>query len=267
MDSIGKTALAIFLVAALCTRGSGQETIRIASEEWPPYSGSELKHYGVMNRIIAEAFESENVKAEFGFFPGPRTLHLVKSGEWAATGGWTPTAERAKHHYFSHTLLDETLVFFHLKANRFNWKTMDDLAGIGIGTVYGSYYGPAFDKAEKAGQLAIQKETSDSLNFKKLLHGRIAICPKNLDAGLALLRQEFTPEERELITYHRLPVDQGPLVMMFSRKVATNRDMVERFNRGLARLKKDGRYDQFLMESRRGDYATRGNKAHSAPSN
>lgn len=258
MESIGKTALGIFLVVALCTRGAGQETIRIASEEWPPYSGSGLKHYGVMNRIIAEAFASENVKAEFGFFPGPRVLDLVKSGEWDATGGWTPNEERAKDHYFSDTLFDETMVFFHLKTKPFEWKTMDDLKGVSMGTVYGSYYGTAFEKAEKSGELAIQKEHTDLLNFRKLIHGRIDACPKNLDAGLSMLLSDFTPAERERVTYHPLAVDRGPLVMMFSRKVEKNARLVELFNRGLKKLKKDGRYEQFFIESRRGDYVIKG---------
>lgn len=258
MDSIGKTALAIFLVVALCTRGSGQETIRIASEEWPPYSASDLKYLGVMNRIIAEAFAAENVKTEFGFFPGPRVLDLVKSGEWDATGGWTPSDERAKDHYFSDPLFDETMVFFHLKTKPFDWKTMADLKGARIGTVYGSYYGTAFEKAEKSGALVIQKEHSDVLNFRKLIHGRIDVCPKNLDAGLSLLQSDFTPVERELVTYHPLALDRGPLVLMFSRKVETNARMVELFNKGLKKLKKDGRYAQFFIESRRGDYVIKG---------
>ncbi len=239
---------------SFCINSFGEETIRIASEEWPPFSSKDLRYYGLMNHIITEAFVIENVKVEYGFFPGPRVLRLVKSGVWDGTGGWTPSDERAKDHYFSDTLFDETMVFFHLKTTPFDWKTCNDLKGIEIGTVNGSYYGKEFEKAEKGGKLTIQKVHSDELNFRKILYKRIAISPKNLDAGLSLLHSEFKPEERKLITYHPLPLDRGPLVLMFSKKVKKNKRMLILFNQGLRQLKKDGRYDQFFKESRRGDY-------------
>ena len=131
-------------------------------------------------------------------------------------------------------------------------------AGGRIGTVYGVWYGNAFDQAQKAGTLATQNEHDDVLNFRKLLHGRVAVVPKNLDSGLSLLQTAFTPAEREQITYHPLALDSGPLVLMFSRKVERNARMVEAFNRGLKKLKEDGRYDRYFEESRRGDYVLKG---------
>jgi polar amino acid transport system substrate-binding protein len=254
MKTTAKLFFGTLIFLSFCINSFGEETIRIASEDWPPFSSKDLKYYGIMNRIITEAFAIGNVKVEYGFFSGPRVLHIVKIGDWDGTGGWTPTDERDKDHYFSDTLFDETIVFFHLKANPFDWKTWDDLKGIEIGTVYGSFYGKEFEKAEKGGKLTIQKVHSDLLNFKKILHKRIEICPKNLETGLSLLHSEFKPEERKLITYHPLPLDQGPLVLMLSKKVEKNKKMLILFNQGLRQLKKDGRYDQFFKESRRGDY-------------
>jgi polar amino acid transport system substrate-binding protein len=244
----------IFLLLSVCVKSFGEETVRIAGEEWPPFSSKELKYYGVMNRIITEAFALVNVRVEYGFFPGARALLLVKSGEWDGTGGWTPSAERAKDYYFSDPLIEEKLVFFHLKTNPFDWKSFDDLKGVEIGTVIGSYYGKEFEKAEKEKKLRIQQVSSDALNFNKLIYKRIAITPKNLDAGLNLLHTEFKPEERDLITYHPLPLDQGPLVLMFSKKTDDHKRLLQLFNKGLMQLKKDGRYEQFFKESQRGDY-------------
>ncbi|KPA16333.1 amino acid ABC transporter substrate-binding protein, partial [Candidatus Magnetomorum sp. HK-1] len=254
MKTTTKLFIGIIIYLNFCINSFGGETIRIAGEEWRPFSSKDLKYYGLMNRIITESFAIGNVKVEYDFFPGARALHFVKYGDWDATGGWTPSDERAKDYYFSETLFEEILVFFHLKANPFNWKTWNDLKGIEIGTVYKSYYGKEFEKAEKEGKLIIQKVPSDTLNFRKIIHKRIAIVPKNLDAGLDLLQTEFKPEERELITYHPLPLDKGPLVLMFSKKVAKNRKMLILFNQGLRQLKKNGRYDQLFKESRSGDY-------------
>lgn len=254
---ITKLFLAISIFLSTFTHSFGDESVRIAGEEWPPFSSKQLKHSGVMNRIITESFAIGGVKVDYHFFPGARALVEVKAGRFDATPGWTPNDERAKDYYFSDTLFDETMVFFYLKTKPFEWKTWDDLKGINIGAVYDSYYGKGFEKAEIDGMLTIDNVPLDFQNFKKLLLGRIDIVPKNLNAGLSLLQTEFTPEERSLIRYHPLPLDQGPLVMMFSKKSKSGKRMLTLFNNGLRQLKSEGRYDQYFHESQRGDYNPR----------
>ena len=241
----------ISLSSFLC---SSSETIRIAAEEWPPFSSADLKHYGVMNHIISESFALENVKVEFGFFPAVRALNNVKIGEWDGIGAWTPNEERARDYHFSDTLFEENIVFFHLKNYPFDWKIWDDLKDLEIGQTRGYYNGDEFSKALKEGKLNIQVANNDQINFKKLLHRRINIFPANLDAGLDLLNSKFKKEDRDSITYHPLPVDQGPLVLMLSRKNEKNKRMLILFNKGLKRLRESGLYDQFFEESRQGKY-------------
>lgn len=207
-----------------------------------------------MNRIITESFAISGVKVDYKFFPGARALVEVKAGRFDASPGWTPNEKRAKDYYFSDTLFEETMVFFYLKTKQFEWKTWSDLKGLNIGAVYDSYYGKGFEKAVKNGMLFIENVPLDIQNFKKLLLGRIDIVPKNLNSGLSLLQTEFKPEVRSLITYHPLPLDQGPLVMMFSKKSERGMRMLTLFNKGLRTLKRDGRYDQYFAESQRGDY-------------
>ena len=251
-----RLACVVCLLTALCGASHGQDVVRIACEEWPPYSSAHLKHYGLMTRIISEAFAAENVKVELAFFPTARALQLVKSGEWHATGGWSPTEERAEDYYFSDPLFDEQMVFFHLKSTPFDWQTIEDLYDLEIGTAYGIHYSNEFDRAMREGRLTTQIEHSDVLNFRKLLHGRVDVVPKNLEAGLSLLLTDFSPEEAASITWHSKPLDEGPLVLMFSRKNQHSKQLMHSFNKGLETIKQNGRYEQFFIESRRGDYAT-----------
>ena len=55
-----------------------EETIRITNGEWPPYMSKKLKHYGLASRITTEAFASQGVKVEYGFFPWARSKLLVE---------------------------------------------------------------------------------------------------------------------------------------------------------------------------------------------
>ncbi|MCX4029813.1 transporter substrate-binding domain-containing protein [Endozoicomonas sp. SM1973] len=234
--------------------GFSEDKIRIAADEWPPYSSKNLKFEGVMHRIITEAFSLSNIEVEYGYFTGARALDLVKRGRWDATGGWTPSDERAKYFYFSDILLDETIVFFHLKSIDFDWKQWNDLQKIRIGTTIGYFYGSRFEAAKKKLNLTINQTPKDELNFKMLLKHRIELFPSNLDVGIYILKTNFSTEQFDQITYHPKPVDQGPLVLMFSKKSEKSKQLLNIFNYGLRKLKEDGKYAKFLKDSREGKY-------------
>ena len=244
--------LLVFLTTSIVCQAN--EPIKIAAEEWPPFSSEHLKYNGLMSRIITEAFALEGLSVEIGFFPSARALLYVKEGLWDGIGGWTANEERAVDHYFSDPLFSESIVFFHLKNHPFDWKEFSDLKDMRIGGTNEYYYGKAFEEAENEGTILVERVPSDELNLRKILKNRIEICPMNLDAGLSLLQTKFNQEEIDSISYHPRPLDEGPLVLMFSKKVAKNKEIVNIFNQGLRRLKESGRYDQFFEESRQGKY-------------
>jgi len=71
MKKIVKWILAILMILSLSNIGLAEKTICIATGEWPPFVSKDLKHYGVVNHIIAEAFrlgsKGEN-KSRISFF-------------------------------------------------------------------------------------------------------------------------------------------------------------------------------------------------------
>lgn len=253
MNTIFKTVLMVFLLN-FTLKSLANETIRVAAEEWSPFSSLDLKYNGLMCRIITEAFALENVTVEYGFFPGARALQLVKNGEWDAVGGWTPTEERSQYYYFSDTLLNETVVFFHLKTLAFDWKKWSDLDGLRIGATIDYYYGKGFEQAEKKDMLLVERVYSDEQNFKKLIAGRLDLFAVNLESGLTLVSDKFSSTEAESVTYHKFPLDEGPLVLMFSKKDEKNKRLVDLFNKGLKKLRATGKYDLYYEESRQGKY-------------
>jgi polar amino acid transport system substrate-binding protein len=147
-----------------------------------------------------------------------------------------------------------TYVFFHLKSYSFNWDNIDDPQGIKIGGTFEYNYGEAFQQAEKTGKIEVQRVATDEKNFEKLLIGRIQIFPNDLDVGYDMLRKIFTPEQVQLFTHHLKPVRAEPHRLLLSKKIKRNKRMMELFNKGLKRLKASGKVEQYLAESRRGEY-------------
>jgi polar amino acid transport system substrate-binding protein len=252
MTKIVMRCVAVVFLLSVATRGFSAETIRLASGEWSPYQSEHLPYYGLASRIVTDAFALAGIEVHYGYFPWPRAYEQALTGKWDGTFLWFDTPERRKHFYISDPVLDITYVFFHLKTYSFDWNTVDDLQGITIGGTLTYDYGDAFTRAEKAGTIRVERTSTDEKNFKKLLKGRIHIFPNDLEAGLAILRKHFTPEQVSVFTSHPRPVRAAPHHVLFSKKITRNAQMVERFNKGLRQLKARGNVAQYRAESRRG---------------
>lgn len=246
--------MSLVLFFAVSGSVAAQETVRLTNGEWPPFLSEKLKHYGVASRIVTESFLSESVKVEYGFFPWARSYNLVKKGRWDGSAVWSYTEDRAKYCYYSDPVLETKWVFFHLKTKPFDWKTVDDLKNLKIGGTLEYDYGKDFEDAEKTDRISVYRTPQDEINFKKLLKARIDIFPIDLDVGYAMLNKLFSKKEAALFTYHPKPVKDVPLHLILSKKVEKNKELVALFNKGLKHLRESGKYDQYLGESRKGDY-------------
>jgi polar amino acid transport system substrate-binding protein len=222
-------------------------TIRLASGDWPPYTGQELPGYGCDSRIVAEAFALEGVTVEYGFFPWARSYRLAASGEWDGTLEWENTPTHQEDFYVSRDYISkQEWVFFYRRADRFDWQSMADLDGkiIGVTTQYA--YSDAFVELREKGTVTFEEAASDESNFKKLLAGRIDIFPMERRVGYTILATRFTPAERAQLVDHPNPVSQFLAYLLLSKAVPQNEQRIEQFNRGLNRLQENGRYDEIM---------------------
>ncbi|MGL1903221.1 MAG: transporter substrate-binding domain-containing protein [Fibrobacterales bacterium] len=231
-----------------------QNSISIAVGEWDPYISKDLKNDGVIAQIIVEAFELEGITVQFEYEPWQRALLEVEHGTKDATPGWSPVEERKTHFYFTDSFMDESMVFFHLKDTLFDWQTINDLSGKALGGVYYYNYLDEFEKAEKSGLITVDRTSSELLNFKKLLSGRISAFPVDLNFGYSLIHKNFTPEQAARLTHHKTPLYSEPVVMLMSKKVPNNKRLLTLFNKGLKSLKKSGRFKELFESSRRGEF-------------
>ncbi|MCP4688185.1 MAG: ABC transporter substrate-binding protein, partial [Desulfobacterales bacterium] len=181
-------------------------------------------------------------------------LSLAKAGAFDGSVVWWKTPEREKDFFFSDPVLDVRYVFFHLKSNPFDWKTVEDLKDVEIGATTGYDYGESFQNAEKNREIFVQRVPMDELNFKKLLKKKIEVFPVDVEVGYTMLKKIFPPEEVALFTHHPTPIRSDPHHLILSKKNEKNEKLVALFNRGLKRLRENGLIFKYLAESRRGEY-------------
>lgn len=224
----------------------GNEIIRITNGEWMPFMSKEVRNYGFVSEIVSEAFLHEGIEVEYGFYPWIRSLELARIGQWDGTIGWAKTEEREKDFYFSdEPIWTATAVFFYLASTEFEWEKMEDLKEYRIGASSGYSYGKEFDSFAEENKDLIEYTAEDINNFKKLLAGRIDVFPMDIDVGLYIVNKYFRNDSKFIRTHLKI-LDKRPQYLLLSKKNPDNAIFIERFNRGLKKLKENGKEEKIL---------------------
>ena len=232
--------LCIFIVIS---PGYAAEPVRLALGEYAPYYSENLRGNGIIPRIATAAFALEGIEVEYEWYPWVRAYSYVKKGRRDGSFTGARTAEREKIFYYSEPLRKNEIVFFHLKKHPFSWQGFEDMVNISIGGTRGYAYSDGFMQAEKEGTIQVEWVADDIMNFKKLLKGRIEVFPISKEVGYFKLKEHFTPEQMQLLTYHPRPIVANNVHLIMSKENKKNKERIEHFNRGLQRLRASGEYD------------------------
>jgi len=251
----GFVLIALILFAGGDIGARAAETIRITNGEWQPFLSKDAPHYGFASHIVTEAFALVGVEVEYGFFPWKRSFKLAKEGTWDGSVVWVDSDERREHFLYSDAVVPSKMAFFHLKGSDFDWNSYEDLRGIRIGGTLEYAYSEEFDAAEKAGIIKTNRAPSDEIGLKKLLKGRIEAFPGEVMVTYAQIRDTFSQKEAALFTHHPKAINEDPMHLLLSKKVAESEAMLELFNNGLRQLVASGRYDQIIADALAGKYA------------
>lgn len=240
------------LLLLLCALAFGcnlqAETIHLTNGEWSPYLGENLPHHGVASRIIEEAFALEGIQVQWAFYPWARALRSAENGRSAGTAVWRRSPEREQAFFISDPVVDTSYYLFHRQDRPFDWQQISDLRGKRIGGAIDYNYGPAFEQAEKNGQVQMQRLSTEELAVRMLLAGRLDALPMDKVVAFDLLRSKFSLAERRQLSFHPLPLNSDSLHLLLSRKVAGNEALLRRFNLGLQKLRDSGKVSQYLLE-------------------
>ncbi len=244
----------IFLTSRLA---KATEVVSLANGEWPPYHSKKLEYFGIASRIITEAFRNEGIQVEYQFLPWKRGMVMAKNGKLNGTAVWRYKTEFEKDFYYSNPIIESQTVFFHLKSFQFDWQEFSELMPLKIGGTIGYGYNDDYIQAEKSPDFNITRAKSDEINFKMLLAGYIDIFPISTEVGYFILKQNFSPDERQRITHHPktlTPESERSLHLLLSKSNKANVRIMRRFNQGLAKLIRDNKIKQYIDEFYEGGF-------------
>ena len=86
----------------------------------------------------------------------------------------------------------------------------------------------------------------EELNFRKMLVGRIDVFQTSRRVGYMTIGKLFTAEEAARFTHHPKPVEIDEYFILFSKVSPKGKYWADKFDEGLAALKKSGRYQELV---------------------
>lgn len=243
-----------FVWLTVCAEAS--ETIRLTNGDWLPFQSEKtLLHHGVISRIATEAFASEGITVQYGFFPWKRARLYSERGEWDGSLAWAQRRpDFVPHFLFSDPILTVPKTLFFLMSRPVKWDSVQDLRGLRIGITAGYTYGDEFDRAARDGVFTVEEVTRDEQNLRKLLKGRLDAVAMEIDVALFHMQTALTPSEAEKISRGDKLLMEAPMCAVFPKCLEKSPRLVEALNRGLARLRESGLLEQYIRESREGRY-------------
>ena len=211
--------------------------------------------------MVSEAFKLEGIDIKWGFFPWKRAFESAKEGQhWDAAAAWWPSDSYNEDFFTSDAIMDTALVFFHLKEYKLHWDSVEDLSGINIGLTRGYHYGEALMNAKKENKITTEPANNDEQNFKKLLFGRTTIFPNDIVVGYTQINNTFPIHEAMRFTHHPKEFRVNTLHLLISKRAKNAKELLKKFNSGLAKLRASDKYQNMLNALKQGQYDRPGSR-------
>lgn len=254
---IRKSAIVVSAFWGLLTfsaPGWSKELLTIATGDYEPWAGKNLKNGGFVNHLVKVVFEDAGYDVRFVYVPWARNHEESKKGKYDASSYWKCTDERRELFICSEQVAQETYVFFHLKTYDFQWNTLDDLKGLEVGATRSYAYTEEFLSKGEEGLYNIQFSHNDTINFRKLVRDRINVFPISLISGYSLIQREFDPAVEGMLTFNPKPLLKLSGHLLFPKANENSERLAKDFNESLRKLVDSGVYDQYYNMLLSGGY-------------
>ncbi len=163
-------------------------------------SVTEASKDGPDAKILTAIAKEIGTSVNFQYAPFKRRLLMVKNGDLDLVCGLLKRQDREAYiHYIQPPYKKRSdTIFFVPKGKADRIKTYEDLYGLKIATVFGSKFFIKFDKDNRLNKEPVAQVT---LNFKKLLLGRVDTIIINESTGIDLMHKMRISDQIEMAPY------------------------------------------------------------------
>lgn len=161
------------LLLATTTTLAQDKVIRLASLDWPPYTGSSLPDGGTATATVRKAVEKQGYTLEVSFLPWEEAVQATRDGKF---DGYFPeyySKDVLKEFDLSRPIGTGPLGLVENAASPISWNAVEDLGNYTIGVVSGYVNTARFDQLVAEGKIKTEAVATDNENAAKVAAGKI----------------------------------------------------------------------------------------------
>lgn len=234
--------LLVFSLLYVPSLSSQQKMIHAVSEAWPPFVDPSKPREGLSIEIVKAAYKTQGYAMKLEYLPWARAEEGVKDGRYDILPNTWHTEKRTKYLYYSEKYASNMVKFIAVKKDNFQYKNLSSLNGKVIGTIRSYGYGDAFLSATTFKR----DEVGDfMLNIKKLIAGRVHLTLEDEIVARVIIANKDT-RLLDKIRFVDNPLSTNHLYVTCGLKNPRHEELIDAFNRGLAELKRNGKYEKIM---------------------
>ena len=221
------------------------ETVTLATLEWEPYIGPNMKSNGYVYEIVEQALKRSNIAVDIRFLPWARAVNTVQTGKRDGLFPEYYDEGRLADFVFSDSFPGGPVGLYKRKDNKISYSVdpqkyqtaaLKALQQYKFGVVRGYVNTKEFDEATF---LKKEEVNSDETNLKKLFKGRIDFIFIDKYVAKHIIVTKY-PHYLGELEFMEPPLEVKPLYIAFSKKAKDYESKLKSFNSGLKLLEKDG---------------------------
>lgn len=225
---------------------AAEKTLVLGLFDNEPYMGEKLPEKGMLAALVTEAFRREGFTVKYKFLPLKRLYTVLDDGEIDGAVGAPVSAQRKTAFLYSAPLYRVNYNFFARKQDQIRFTSLAALKPYRIGVVRGG-----LNETELlAAGMKVDAVSDHMQNIRKLLVGRVDLIVSVTDYTNHLLQTKTTLQERSQLEMLAPPFAVRDKYFAMSKKRYNSEKLMVVFNRSLARMKKDGSYDEIVRRFR-----------------
>ncbi|HSX61729.1 MAG TPA: transporter substrate-binding domain-containing protein [Tahibacter sp.] len=243
------SALAVLLLSLPSFATAERLQVRLATLEWPPYVGASLTGQGYAAQVIRTACERRGVDVTFDLMPWARALMLGLRGDVAGVMPEYRNAQREAEFAFSAPFPGGPVGLYKRHGDAIAYAVdpgrdldaaLRSVARHRIGIVRDYINNTTFDRAD---YLDREEAANDSVNLRKLAHGRVDLV--FVDRWVAEYLLQNDPLLRDAkIEMLQPPIEEPALHVAWSRQSEAAAAARPLCDEGFAELQREGTIDR-----------------------
>jgi polar amino acid transport system substrate-binding protein len=216
------------------------EPVRLASLDWPPFTGARLDGQGETTVLIEQVFKSMGLELHTEFLPWSRASRAVRKTDAQYAGYFPKYYTDNSDFILSDSLGISELGFVEASTKPLGQLSFARLPTLRLGVVQDYVNLGGVDLMISAKQLRPQLAISDRLNVLKVARGRLDLAV--IDRRVLSYLLQYDPEVKQMAAgrvHFNDSLTELKTLHLALRRENANQELIEKFNQQLKKIKSD----------------------------